>query len=290
METDYKHFWVQPDKPLNLSKTRTLPDKDFSKEKMQSEINETVDELKVLQERLFADNRYAVLIIFQAMDAAGKDGAIKHVMSGLNPQGVHVASFKHPSDEEYNHDYFWRFNRHLPEQGSISIFNRSYYEHALICKVHPEYILKEKLPGIFSEKDINDEFWEKRNKQIKRFEKNNFQFGTLVLKFYLHISKEEQLQRLKDRINDPAKHYKFNFADIEERSYWKDYMKCYEEILTKTSTEKSPWFIIPSDNKWYARMVIASIIKQKLSELNLTLPVLEEKEIKRIKKALEKEV
>ncbi len=288
MEKESAHFWVQPDMPLNLNKTRTQPDKDFSKEKMQAEINETVDELKDLQEKLYADNRHGVLIIFQAMDAAGKDGAIKHVMSGLNPQGVHVASFKHPSDEEYDHDFIWRFNRHLPLQGSISIFNRSYYEHSLICKVHPELIMKEKLPDIFKVKDITPEFWEKRIKQIKRYEKNMSQFGTLILKFYLHISRDEQLQRLKDRINDPAKHYKFNFSDIEEREYWDDYMSCYEDILTKTSTEHAPWYVIPADDKWYARSIIANILKQQLATLDLHTPVLDKKEIRRIKDELSK--
>ncbi|MBC7381985.1 MAG: polyphosphate kinase 2 family protein [Bacteroidia bacterium] len=288
MEIESKHFWVQPDKPLKLNKIRTIADKDFSKEKMQKEINETVAELKLLQEKLFADHRYAVLIIFQAMDAAGKDGAINHVMSGLNPQGVNVASFKHPSAEEYNHDFFWRFNRHLPEQGTIGIFNRSYYENSLICKVHPELILNEKLPCIRSVKDINNHFWNQRVKQMKRYEKNLHQEGTIILKFYLHISKDEQLQRLKDRINDPSKHYKFNYTDIEERGYWNDYMKCYEEILTKTSTPHCPWFLIPADDKWYARAAIANIVKEKLQELNLKSPVMGDKEIKRIKKALDK--
>lgn len=278
-------FWVDPKKPLNLSEIKTEPKIKFKKEAAQAKINEDIIALIELQELLYVANQHGVLIILQAMDAAGKDGAIKHVMSGLNPQGVNVTSFKHPTHEDYDNNFFWRFNKSLPARGEIAIFNRSYYEHTLICRVHPKYILNEKIPGINTVEDINDKFWHQRFKQFKRFEKNLVQNGIIILKFYLHISPDEQLERLSDRIKDPNKHYKFNFGDLEERKFWKEYMRCYEETMLKTSTEKAPWFVIPADNKWYARTIIARILKEKLKSLNLTYPALSKDELTKIKAA-----
>ncbi len=256
------------------------------------QINEDIEHLIKLQEKLYADNRYSVLIILQAMDAAGKDGVIKHVMSGLNPQGCRVNSFKHPSDEEYEHDFFWRYNKALPERGQLGIFNRSYYENVLICRVHPDYILKERLPGYEDTDKLDADFWQHRFRQINRFEKNLAQNGTIILKFFLHISKSEQRKRLLKRIENPDKQWKFSFADINERAYWDKYMVCYEEAIAATSTEHAPWYIIPADHKWFSRAAIADILVKKLESLNLQypdLPPAEKSKLADAKKRLESE-
>jgi PPK2 family polyphosphate:nucleotide phosphotransferase len=238
----------------------------------QEQLQSDIKRLSKLQDKLYAGNKYSVLIIFQAMDAAGKDGAIKHIMSGLNPQGCQVYSFKHPSDEEYDHDFLWRHYKALPERGRIGIFNRSHYENVLICKVHPEYVLAERLPGINDVKKIDDDFWQQRYKQINRFEKNIAQSGTVVLKFFLHLSKDEQRKRFLERIDNPEKNWKFSFGDINERGYWNEYQKAYEDALSQTSTQQAPWYVIPADNKWFARTAIANIIVQTLEGLDLKYP------------------
>jgi PPK2 family polyphosphate:nucleotide phosphotransferase len=212
------------------------------------------------------------------MDAAGKDGAIKHVMSGLNPQGVKVTSFKTPSKEELDHDYMWRHYKALPGRGEIGIFNRSHYENVLVTRVHPEYILNENLPGIEKTEDITPVFWEKRFKQINRFEKNLVQNGTLVLKFFLHVSKKEQKKRFLERIEDPSKNWKFASADVEERAYWNQYMEAYEEMLSATSKEQAPWFVLPADDKWFTRLCLAAIISREFDKLDPTYPIVSDAE------------
>jgi PPK2 family polyphosphate:nucleotide phosphotransferase len=233
-----------------------------------------------------------VLIILQAMDAAGKDSTIKHILSGLNVAGVHVHSFKTPSKLELDHDYFWRHYTTLPARGEITIHNRSHYENVLVTRVHPEYILNEQLPGIHSVKDVNKKFWEKRLKQINRFEKNLTQNGTVILKFFLHVSKDEQKKRFLDRITDPAKNWKFSMGDLKERARWDDYQNAYEEAISATSKKYAPWFIIPADNKWYARLAIASIIHDQFETLKLSYPVASDallQELKTAKEMLENE-
>jgi len=250
------------------------------------------DRLSELQDKLYAHNQYSILIIFQAMDTAGKDGSIKHIMSGLNPSGVQVTSFKVPSTTELDHDYLWRHYIALPARGEIGIFNRSHYENVLATKVHPEFILKENLPEINSVKDINDKFWENRYKQINRFEKNLYQNGTIILKFFLHLSKKEQKKRLIARIDDPLKNWKFSPADAKERNFWDQYQKAYEDALSSTSTEYAPWFIIPADDKWFTRVAIAGILYNHFTGLDLEYPhVSDEKkaELQKIKKELEEE-
>ncbi len=249
-----------------------------SQEEANEEMSKDIIRLVELQERLFAGNQYSVLIILQAMDAAGKDGVIKHVMSGLNPQGCVVQSFKHPTDEEYDHDYFWRINKALPGRGQIGIFNRSYYENVLICKVHPELILNEKLPGINSVDKVDKDFWQKRYKQINAFERTLRENGTIILKFFLHLSKDEQRDRLLRRIDNPDKHWKFQYSDINEREYWKQYQHCYEDMIEATSTPTAPWYVIPADNKWYTRTSIANILVQSLEGLDLKFPVISDEE------------
>ena len=247
--------------------------------------------LSKLQYKLYAENKKSVLIIFQAMDAAGKDGAIKHIFSGVNPQGCQVHSFKQPSNNELYHDYLWRHYKRLPERGRIGIFNRSHYENVLITKVHPEFILNENLPEINSLSDVNDEFWNKRYKQINNFEKTIAENGTTILKFFLNVSKEEQKNRFLERIENEEKNWKFSSADMKEREYWNDYQKAYEQAINKTSTEIAPWYIIPANNKWFTRIAIGKIIVNTLISMNCKVPEIsdhERSELIKAKKQLKK--
>lgn len=244
-----------------------------------------VDALAAMQDILYAQDKWSLLIIFQAMDAAGKDGAIKHVMSGVNPQGCQVSSFKAPSSEELDHDFLWRCQKHLPERGRIGIFNRSYYEEVLVVRVHEQILRNQKLP----EKLITADIWEERFKDIRNFEKYLNRNGTIVIKFFLNVSKKEQKERFIERIDDPDKNWKFSAADAKERGYWDDYMKAYEDLIKNTSTEKSPWYVIPADNKSYARIAIASAIITALDELDLEYPTVSDEkiaELQEIKKSL----
>lgn len=245
----------------------------------------TLKELLALQDKLYAQDRYSLLIIFQAMDAAGKDGTIKHVMSGVNPQGCQVFAFKQPSAEELDHDYLWRIYKCLPERGRIGIFNRSHYEDVLITKVHPEIILKSHLPGIYQVEDIKDEFWEKRYEQINAFEKHLVENGTIILKFFLNVSHEEQKKRFLERLEDKSKNWKFSKSDLEERKFWDAYMEAYSDILTKTSIEKCPWHVIPADDKWYMRYAVGQIIVDTLESLKLYYPKLTPAAVKDIEEA-----
>lgn len=252
-------------------------------------INETlqmgVDALSAMQDILYAQDKWSLLIIFQAMDAAGKDGAIKHVMSGINPQGCQVSSFKAPSSEELDHDFLWRCQKHLPERGRIGIFNRSYYEEVLVVRVHEAILKNQKLP----EKLITKDIWEDRFQDIRNFEKYLNRNGTIVIKFFLNVSKEEQKERFIERIDDPDKNWKFSAGDVKERGYWDDYMHAYEELIKNTSTEKSPWYVIPADNKSYARIAIASAIIHALDEMELEYPTVSAEkiaELNTIKKVL----
>ena len=228
--------------------------------------------LAEVQDKLYAQNQYGVLIILQAMDASGKDSAVKHIMSGFNPLGVKVYSFKTPTPQELDHHYLWRHNIALPGRGEIAIHNRSHYENVLVTRVHPEYILKEQLPGIDALEKIDDKFWAKRFEQINQFEKNISENGTIILKFFLHLSKAEQKKRFLERIDDPEKHWKFSFGDLKERGQWKNYQHAYEEAIAATSTSYAPWYIIPADDKWYTRLAIAGIIYRQFKALDIEYP------------------
>ncbi|HUI60837.1 MAG TPA: ADP-polyphosphate phosphotransferase [Steroidobacteraceae bacterium] len=228
-----------------------------------------VGQLSSLQQLFYASGRYAVLLIFQAMDAAGKDGVIKHVMSGVNPQGCQVFSFKHPSATEYQHDFLWRTTRNLPERGKIGIFNRSYYEDVLIVRVHPELLRAQGLPGSGTD---SKHIWRTRYRSITNLERHLHANGTHVAKFFLHLSKEEQRKRFLARIDEPEKNWKFSTADIEERSYWKQYMQAYEQCLSATSTAESPWYVVPADDKRNARLIVSSIVLQTLKGLRMSWP------------------
>lgn len=244
-----------------------------------------VDALAAMQDILYAQDKWSLLLIFQAMDAAGKDGAIKHVMSGVNPQGCQVSSFKTPSTEELDHDFLWRCQKHLPERGRIGIFNRSYYEEVLVVRVHEEILKGQKLP----KKLITKNIWEDRFEDIRNFEKYLNRNGTIVIKFFLNVSKDEQKKRFIERVDDPDKNWKFSTADAKERGYWDDYMKAYDDMIKNTATEKSPWYVVPADNKSYARIVIASAIMHALDEMELEYPTVDRQkmeELNAIKKTL----
>ena len=234
------------------------------------------EKLRKLQEKLYADSSQSLLIVLQAMDAAGKDSLIEHVFSGVNPQGCEVTSFKTPSSKEYEHDFLWRQYLALPEKGKIGIFNRSHYESVLVCKVHPEYNLSEKVWK--DTKQLDDEFWENRYESIRNFEKHLANNGTKIIKIFLNVSKEEQKQRFLDRINEDDKNWKFSSGDVTERGFWNDYMKAYEAAISKTSTEYAPWYVIPADQKWFSRVAAIQIIIDKLEEMNLQYPEVSAKE------------
>lgn len=255
--------------------------RDFNTDNNQKLINKKEGELLLengiknlakMQDKLYAHDEYSILVVFQAMDAAGKDGSIKHVLSGLNPQGVKVASFKIPTSTELDHDFFWRHYKELPSRGMIGIFNRSHYENVLVTKVHPEYILNEKLPNINTIADVNSKFWKSRYEQINRFEKNLHENGTIIIKIFLHVSKEEQKIRFLDRINSPEKNWKFSLADAKERTYWDEYMKAYEDMLSATSTDYAPWFVVPADDKWFSRLCVTGIITEHFEKLKFNYP------------------
>jgi PPK2 family polyphosphate:nucleotide phosphotransferase len=259
-----------------------------SKRDYQKRLAQHVQELSRLQSLLYAHDRYALLVIFQAMDAAGKDSAIKHVMSGVNPQGCQVFSFKHPSAEELEHDFLWRTTRSLPERGRIGIFNRSYYEEVLIVRVHPEIFQSEKLPAELTD---GKRVWEYRYESIRDLEKHLHRNGTRIIKFFLHISKEEQRKRFLKRIDEPDKNWKFSQGDMEERKLWDRYMEAYEGCLGATSTTDSPWYIVPADDKPTARLIISQVVVDTLSDLRMNYPTLDpmhEKELKAIRKQLRK--
>lgn len=263
---------------------------EYDKDSAKKDLKKNRKKLAELQEVFWADDRYSLLIILQASDAAGKDGAIRHVMSGVNPQGCKVSGFKAPSKKELDHNFLWRHYKELPERGQIGIFNRSHYENVLITKVHPEYILNEKLPGIDSVDKIDDKFWKKRYRQINDFEREIYENGTHILKFFLNLSKDEQKQRFLDRLNEPEKNWKFSSGDLKERAFWNDYQKVYEDMLNNTSTEYAPWHVIPADNKWFSRVAIGKIIVQKLKSLDLKFPPAEDPErLKIAREMLEKE-
>jgi PPK2 family polyphosphate:nucleotide phosphotransferase len=262
--------------------------RELNKQQSEELLEQGRKHLAEIQDKLYAHNQYSVLIIFQAMDAAGKDGAVKHIMSGFNPLGVKVYSFKAPTSHELDHDFFWRHQLALPARGEIAIHNRSHYENVLVTRVHPEYILSENIPGIDSVDKIDKAFWESRFKQIRRFEKNLTLNGTVILKFFLHISKKEQKKRFIERIDDPTKNWKFSLSDLKERGYWDDYQKAYQEVLSATSTKYAPWFVIPADDKWYARLAIASIIYRQFEKLDLSYPKVSAAQKQELQKAKEK--
>jgi PPK2 family polyphosphate:nucleotide phosphotransferase len=270
MKINSKDFRVREGHEVNLKKWPTKTDPAYkSKEEYQKLLEEHVARLSSQQQLLYASNRHAVLLIFQAMDAAGKDGAIQHVMSGVNPQGCQVFSYKHPSATELEHDFLWRTTRDLPERGRIGIFNRSYYEEVLIVRVHPEILRSEAIPDT---PHHDKKVWHDRYRSIVDLEKHLHGNGTRVIKFFLHLSKEEQRKRFLARIDKPDKNWKFSLADVQERKFWKQYMKAYEECLSATSTDDAPWYVVPADDKENARLIVSRIVLDALERLKMAYP------------------
>jgi PPK2 family polyphosphate:nucleotide phosphotransferase len=251
------------------------------KDECQELLRQIIEWLAEAQERLYAQDQWALLLIFQAMDAAGKDGAIRHVMSGVNPQGCQVYSFKAPSPEELDHDYLWRCSQRMPERGRIGIFNRSYYEEVLAVRVRPEFLAAQKLPPTL----VTDDLWEQRHEDIRNFERFLGRNGTLVRKFFLHVSKKEQKKRFVERLEQPEKNWKFSMADAEARRNWKEYQAAYEDAIRNTSTPSAPWIVVPADHKWYTRLIVAAAIVDALVELDLKYPKLGSKQRKALEEA-----
>ena len=288
MKIKAKDYRVREGEKVHLRKWPTKVEALYkSKEHYQKLLHEHVAQLSLLQQLLYASDRYAVLLIFQAMDAAGKDGAIRHVMSGVNPQGCQVFSFKHPSATELQHDFLWRTTRDLPERGRIGIFNRSYYEEVLMARVHPEILRSEGVPDAPRDERA---VWRDRYSSIVNLERHLYRSGTRIIKFYLHLSKDEQRKRFLKRIDDPERNWKFSLADVEERKFWKHYMKAYEECLSATSTRDATWFVVPADDKENARLIVSRILLDSLEELKMTYPktnVARRRELLSIRKRLE---
>jgi len=276
---DWNKYRVKPKKKIKLSKFDTDSGiRKSGKNKLIAYLENDIIKISDLQNKLYAENRQSLLIILQGMDSAGKDGTIKHIMRGVNPQGVSVHSFKHPSTLEMEHDYLWRYVQHLPEHGQITIFNRSHYESVLIAKVHPKIVLAERLPDVDSEDKVDKEFWRKRYEQINYFEKENVENGISILKFFLHLSKKEQAKRFLERIEQKEKHWKFSIDDITEREFWSEYKLAYEDALNHTSTKIAPWYVIPADDKQYAHKLIGKIILEKLKSMKPDFPPIDKKE------------
>lgn len=278
-------YKVTDGKKFKLSdyKTNDTGGLDIDKGEAKQRLEEDVKSLSELQEKLYAQDRWSVLLIFQAMDAAGKDSAIDHVMSGINPQGCEVYSFKTPTTIELDHDYMWRTSCALPERGRIGVFNRSYYEEVLVVRVHPEILAKQRLPQSLVTKNI----WEERYEDIASFEKYLARNGTLILKFFLYVSKDEQKKRFLERIDEPDKHWKFNVGDVAERALWDKYMNAYEDAIRNTAAEHAPWYVVPADKKWFTRLVVAAAIDEAMQGLNLEYPKVDAAGLEELKKARE---
>jgi PPK2 family polyphosphate:nucleotide phosphotransferase len=273
-----KHFRLKDFDPADTGHWR-------SKEHAAQALQQGIARMAELQDKLYAQNRWAMLLIFQAMDAAGKDGVIKHVMSGVNPQGCQVYSFKSPSDLELQHDFLWRTTRCLPERGHIGIFNRSYYEEVLVVRVHPEILKSQKMPDCL----IGKKIWEERFEDIRCFERHMGRGGTVIRKFFLHVSRKEQKRRFLERLEEPEKNWKFSAADIRERGCWEDYQEAYEDMIRNTASEHAPWYVVPADNKWFTRLVVSTVIVATLDSLDLAYPQMDDakrKELEAAKKIL----
>lgn len=272
---DIKEYAVLDKGNLDLSAFTTKAEEKADKKQLVKKLMpENIIKMARLQEKLYAQNRHSLLIVLQAMDAAGKDGVIRHVMTGLNPQGTHVVSFKAPSGEEQDHDYLWRVNKELPRRGEIGIFNRSHYEDVLVARVH-DLVAQSQLPREL----VTEEIWAQRYRQIRHFEQYLWENGTVVIKIFLHISIGEQRERLLDRIREPDKNWKFNAGDIEERRYWDEYMKAYEQMLENTSTPYAPWYVVPADSKWFARYLVSEIVLDALKRIDPQVPELSKPEM-----------
>ena len=291
MKNITKKFKVTNGRHFSLKDFSTGYSGDYSKDESEALLSVLIKETVELQEKLYADNRYAILVIFQGMDAAGKDGAISHTLSGINPQGCEVYSFKQPSALELKHDFLWRHIKAMPEYGRICVHNRSHYENVLVTKVHPEILMKQ-LPGNIELKDIDTKFWDNRYKSIRNLEKYLADNNTVIIKFFLYLSEEEQKERFLKRMDDETKNWKYEPGDLHEREFWDDYMKAYQEAIRETAAKHAPWYVVPADKKWFTRIAVSSIILDTLKDLDLKYPVLpeqDEQQMEQDKKVLMKE-
>lgn len=279
MNFDYSRFLVKEGTKVNLNDFPTLEDGGYTKKTAKKEIKQNIKELRKFQEMFYADDRYSLLIVLQARDAAGKDGVIRHVMSGINPQGCRVHSFKTPTKNELEHDYFWRHYRDLPQRGMIEIFNRSHYENVLATKVNPQWILNERIPGYGSVDKIDQEFWDSRYESINAIEKHLYRNGMRIVKFFLNVSKDEQKERFLSRIDEPDKNWKFSSADVHARKQWDGYSKAFEEMLERTSKPYAPWYVVPADKKFFTRVAVGDIILELFKSLDLHYPPAESPEM-----------
>lgn len=246
---------------------------------IKSSLEHYKEEIAKLQDKLFAQGKHSILLVLQAIDASGKDSCIKHVLSGINPQGCHVTAFKQPTPEELSHDFLWRTNKALPAKGMIGVFNRSYYEEVLVAKVHPEFILKQNLPGIKGLANIDEKFWKNRYRSINEMERHLVKNGTIIIKIFLNMGKDEQRVRFLERTNDPTKKWKFNIGDLRERKLWNDYQRAYEDMIKNTSTKNAPWHVVPADNQWVSRVIVGDILLEAMENLNLAYPILSKEEL-----------
>jgi PPK2 family polyphosphate:nucleotide phosphotransferase len=269
-----KHFQLKDVDPSDTLEFNKDADKSRAKEALTAGITALAE----LQDKLYAQDSWGVLLIFQAMDAAGKDSAIKHVMSGVNPQGCQVFSFKSPSSDELDHDYLWRCMKRLPNRGQIGIFNRSYYEEVLIVRVHPSFLAKQRIPPRL----VGKEIWAERFEDIRNFEQYLGRNGVVVRKFFLHVSKKEQRRRFLERIDNPTKNWKFSSSDAAERDFWEKYMEAYEEMIRETATKHAPWYVVPADNKWFTRLIVAAAVIEALADLDLGYPKVEKKKLREL--------
>lgn len=279
-----KNVAVYHGEKFNLKKFRTDYKAGLDKATGKKEFEKVKEQLAVWQDKLYAQDKFSLLLVFQAMDAAGKDGTIKSVMTGVNPQGCQVLSYKAPSAHELDHDYLWRCYKDLPERGRIGIFNRSYYEEVLVTRVHPEFILNQRLPNIHKISDINDELWSERYESIRNFEKHLAANGTIILKFFLNVSKDEQKQRFLERISEPEKNWKFSYRDIQERIYWDQYQNAYEQAIKHTARSYAPWFVIPSDSNWARNLIVCDIIHETLRSMGLHYPKISKEDLELLEK------
>ena len=263
---------------VDLNAYHTDLPKDFEKKELKKFLEKDRERISDLQELLYAADRHALLLVFQAMDAAGKDSCVRHVLSGVNPQGCQVFSFKAPSPEERDHDFVWRHAKAIPERGRIGIHNRSHYEEVLVVKVHPEYVLGQRIPGVRSTEDIDSAFWEKRYASIRGFEEHLAAQGVVIMKFFLHMGRDAQKERFMERIEDPEKNWKFSLGDVAERQHWKAYMKAYEEAIGATAAPHAPWFIVPADQQWETRAIVGRLVREQLEAMDMRRPELGEKD------------
>jgi PPK2 family polyphosphate:nucleotide phosphotransferase len=281
-----KSLTAQPGRTHSAADFETDYTGGVSKGDAEKGLESAVERLGRLQSKLYAVDRHSVLVVFQAMDAAGKDGTIRHVMRGVDPQGVHAVSFKQPSYEDLEHGFLWRIFRNLPEKGCIGIFNRSHYEEVIVTRVHPELVLHQRIVGVDRPEDVSDGFWQTRYRQINDFERYLTENGVVILKFFLNVSRKEQLDRFHERLDDPAANWKFSLNDVRESSFWEQYMAAYSDMLTATSTPHAPWYVIPADNKWFMRWAVAEILCSRMKDLALDYPVLEPEKLKELRAAV----